>query len=103
MLVLRCSDLEISKAFYEKLGFCFEQEQHGNGPVHYASDENGFVFELYPAKEGETDRTRVGFEISGLGEKLAHFESYDTYEYHGMQIPIITDPDGRKIELYDRQ
>ena len=51
LLVLRCTDVEITWRFYEQLGLAFVEEKHGNGPQHYAWENSGFVLELYPAAE----------------------------------------------------
>ena len=37
LLVLRCKDIEKTKAFYEKLSLFFVKEQHEKGAVHYAT------------------------------------------------------------------
>ena len=34
LLVLRCRDIEATRAFYETLGICFTQEKHGTGKNH---------------------------------------------------------------------
>ena len=52
LLVLRTEDLERSVRFYRTLGLRFAEEQHGNGPVHYACELGETVLELYPAKPG---------------------------------------------------
>lgn len=82
LLVLRCKDLQASKRFYEDLGIQFEKEQHGNGPIHYAAVFSGFVFELYPAETQATDYTRLGFSSTQFAESI-----------------VLTDPDGRKVEI----
>jgi hypothetical protein len=49
-ITVQASDIEATKAFYEaQLGVSFKSEQHGSGPVHYAVDLGGCVFEIYPA------------------------------------------------------
>lgn len=64
LLVVRCKELEASKPFYELLGFTFVKEQHGGGPLHYSSQDAGFVFALYPlAKNEAVGDTRVGFPV----------------------------------------
>jgi catechol 2,3-dioxygenase-like lactoylglutathione lyase family enzyme len=35
-VVLRCADLERSRAFYEALGLTVVPEQHGAGPAHFS-------------------------------------------------------------------
>jgi catechol 2,3-dioxygenase-like lactoylglutathione lyase family enzyme len=49
---VRAADLEKSLAFYRALGLEFQQEQHGNGPIHYASIMRETVIEIFPGKPG---------------------------------------------------
>ncbi|MBB3232623.1 VOC family protein [Halomonas stenophila] len=103
LLVLRCKALEASKRFYELLGFCFVKEQHGDGPIHYASQEAGMVFELYPWPEDDvTDHTRLGFSVPNLGEIVANIETLSRHVIADEVVYIAQDPDGRKIELTER-
>ncbi len=54
VFVLRTNEVEKTLEFYQTLGLTFVQEQHGNGPVHYACESNGNVFEIYPqGKDGQ--------------------------------------------------
>ncbi|CAL2101708.1 protein of unknown function [Tenacibaculum sp. 190130A14a] len=48
LLVIRTGDPEKLKEQYELIGHKFDYHRHGNGPFHYASEQNGFVFEIYP-------------------------------------------------------
>lgn len=83
LLVLHCRDIQVSKQFYQSLGMQFVQEQHSNGPVHFAAECGGMVFELYPLKPSEAaDNIRLGFQTDIVKE-----------------ITLVTDPDGRKVEL----
>lgn len=82
IIVLRCHDLAACKSFYESLGCTFTQEQHGTSPIHYAAHVNGIIFELYPSTHATPDHTRLGF-----------------YSDQVTQQTILTDPDGRKVEL----
>lgn len=105
LLVLRCRDLETCKRFYEQLGFSFLKEQHGTGPLHYATELGGLVFELYPLKLGAAvDQTRLGFRLSvegSLEERLnrAKIDIISRYEFQQRRILVVQDPDGRKVEL----
>lgn len=88
LFVLRCSDLRASKQFYEQLGFSFVEEQHGCGPVHYSSENAGFVFELYPLVSSESvDNTRLGFSVEGLGNIIPDLELVDQYKFGGRVLP----------------
>jgi lactoylglutathione lyase len=87
LFVLRCSDLRASKQFYEQLGFSFVEEQHGCGPVHYSSENAGFVFELYPLVSSESvDNTRLGFSVEGLGNIIPDLELVDQYKFGGQHV-----------------
>lgn len=103
LLVLRCKKLETSKQFYERLGFTFVKEKHGGGPLHYSSQDAGFVFELYPLAENEAvGNSRVGFSVKGIQQVLSQVPIASQYEFNGKQIYIVRDPDGRKIELSEQ-
>ncbi len=100
LLVLRCQSLEASKRFYERLGFRFVKEQHHDGPIHYASEEAGMVFELYPSREEDvTDRTRLGFRVQNPEEIVANLETLSRHVIDDEVVHIVQDPDGRKVEL----
>jgi len=104
LLVLRCGELLASKQFYEQLGFSFVEEQHGCGPMHYSSENVGFVFELYPLVSSESvDNTRLGFSVEGLGNITPDLELVDQYEFGGKHVYIVQDPDGRKVELSEQK
>ena len=100
LLVLRCQQLETSRQFYESLGFRFVAEKHGTGPRHYAAEDAGFVFELYPAAANEAlGNTRLGFRVKHVPQSLAQAPETTTREFDGTWIYIVRDPDGRKVEL----
>ncbi len=100
LLVIRCQDIEVSKCFYERLGLSFVKEQHGKGPLHYACENNACVFELYPNNgQPPQDNNRIGFKVSNLPEVMRHISAFESYELAGNTIYIVTDPDGRKVEL----
>lgn len=104
LLVLRCRDLQSSKYFYERFGFLFVKEQHGAGPVHYSSQDAGFVFELYPLSEDEgVGNSRLGFSVEGVGHVLSHLNITGQYELNGKQIYLVRDPDGRTVELSEQK
>jgi hypothetical protein len=45
-LVLRASNLVASRNFYEQLGLDFTAEQHGGGPLHYATASSSSCIRL---------------------------------------------------------
>lgn len=103
LLVLRCRELEASKRFYELLGFGFVREKHGDGPLHYSSQDAGFVFELYPLRENEQAcNSRVGFSVKDIQQVLSQVAITSQHEFNGKQIYIVRDPDGRSVELREQ-
>ncbi|OUR88493.1 hypothetical protein A9Q81_23910 [Gammaproteobacteria bacterium 42_54_T18] len=87
LLVIRCKDIEESRVFYERLGLAFMKEKHGNGPVHYSSEHDDMVFELYPNKgEAPTDNTRLGFKIANLAGSLGGMDISSTYEFNAQTV-----------------
>lgn len=103
LLVLRCRELEASKRFYELLGFGFVKEKHHSGPLHYSSQDAGFVFELYPLAENEeAGNSRIGFSVKDIQQVLSQVTITSQHEFNGKQIYVVPDPDGRKVELREQ-
>lgn len=50
VLVLRSSDMEQLRSFFEEFGLRFAEEKHGSGPTHYAAQAGARVLEIYPEK-----------------------------------------------------
>lgn len=95
LIVLRSTDIERLKVFYEKLGFSFIKEKHGNGPEHYASGKYGYILELYPAKEN--DKIGLGFKVDNLLECREALLEYSPGIISDRFV--VRDPDGRRVEI----
>ena len=48
LVVLRARDAERHVSFYSGLGLDFVRHRHGSGPEHFACEDQGSVFEIYP-------------------------------------------------------
>jgi len=92
LLVLYSPQLEECRRFYEGLGLHFAAEQHGQGPRHYAATlADGSVFEIYPARPGhETGTLRLGLTITGAAATPPFAPGRH----------LLTDPDGRTIDIH---
>jgi hypothetical protein len=107
LLVLRCRDVELTRRFYEKLGFVFTEECHGSGPRHYASESGPFVLELYPCTAAQPpDNVRLGFStpllanVSGdIRHDLEMTVLKPPYTAGDRLLMLLQDPDGRKVEV----
>lgn len=109
LLVLKTSQVERLRDFYQALGFSFQEEKHGNGPIHFSATIQDTVLEIYPlpkSMQQADTTTRLGFRIAKLHETIQHIEE------QGGQIisvpkqtewgytAIVKDPDGRSVELH---
>ncbi len=111
LLVIKTEKPELLKRQYEMLGFVFDYHQHGNGPFHYASEINGFVFEIYPLTKSMTiadNSIRLGFEVENLKNVVDQLKSTnwtilsEVKETKWGLTALIKDLDGRKVELKNK-
>jgi catechol 2,3-dioxygenase-like lactoylglutathione lyase family enzyme len=97
LLVLRCSDLAASRAFYEALGLEFRDEKHGTGPEHFSCRVGALVLELYPVSDPPSSLERLGFRVLDVESVTkAAVLAGGRLERPG----VLLDPDGRKVELH---
>ena len=107
LVVLRVADLERSAAFYRTLGLTFTKHAHGSGPEHYASEADGFVFELYPAtaKQPATASARIGFAVVDVDATLAAVAGSSVVtpaaDSPWGRWAVVADPDGHRVELVE--
>lgn len=108
LLVIRVTDLERSRSWYERLGFEFSQEQHGDGPVHYAAAEAGFVFELYPESPSNpvSSGVRLGFCVPDVRaivdtQRLSESVVLEPERRSERFGTVLVDPDGIKVEIHE--
>jgi lactoylglutathione lyase len=108
LLVIRTKEPEELKRQYELLGFVFDYHQHGNGPHHFASEKDGFVFEIYPltkSMEKADGSIRLGFDIEALKQKVTEIANSNwkivspLAETEWGLTAVVQDLDGRKVEL----
>jgi hypothetical protein len=103
LVVLRSSNPALLAGFYPKTGLVFQQEKHGNGPVHFAADLEGCVLEIYPqgAEGPSTSVLRLGLTVPHLSDLIGTpgeaVRSQQSTE-HGLQAVIVA-PEGRVLEL----
>jgi catechol 2,3-dioxygenase-like lactoylglutathione lyase family enzyme len=103
-VVLRCADLERSRAFYEALGLDPVAEQHGGGARHYACAVGRIVLELYPSSGKPTSGLRLGLGVENVGAVV------DAMRRAGADLvradvtgpspqAVLRDPDGHEVVL----
>ena len=100
-LVLYSPDIEKLRQFYEKIGLQFKQEQHGKGPVHYSTQVEGIVLEIYPHGDDRPKKQRIGFTIPNLEITVNQIASSFPFAIKSISTKnaILIDPDYRTIEL----
>lgn len=100
-LVIKCTDLEKSKAFYEAIGFHPVKEKHGNGVEHYSFALNDFIIELYPSNKIIEGRLIFGLEIKisidEIMQRLKFISSDQELSKNKDGKFSINDPDGNRI------
>lgn len=106
LLVLRSRDCERTVRFYREIGLVFLQHRHGSGPLHYASESAGFVFEIYPlGTASPTTSVRFGFSVDDVDSLVEPVvELGGTLVSGPADSPwgrraVVTDPDGHTVEL----
>ena len=107
LIVIRSPDIDRAVTFYETIGMLFERHSHGKGPEHYASETCGFVFEIYPQRNGSanTANTRLGFSVDSVDDILGLLESLDVEvvspakDSQWGRRAVVRDLDGHTVEL----
>lgn len=104
LLVIYCEDVDQNKSFYESFGLRFVEEKHGAGPVHYSSEIDNLVLELYPKGKNVVSQIRLGIKVASLEQlkdsllqKFPDITMIETKISNKVHL-IITDLDGRKID-----
>lgn len=103
-IVIRCRDLDRSRAFHEALGMAFVREQHGRGPLHYALRLGTVVLELYPATGEASTPIRIGLRVRDVRTTLAAAKAAGgtvVRDHTAADAPsaVVRDPDGHEIAL----
>ena len=107
LLVIRSSDMQRAVEFYQAIGLRFALHRHGTGPEHYASEESGFVFEIYPRKDtkNDTSRTRIGFRVENVDAIVNVLRNLQTTivtepaDTECGRRAVVKDFDGHSVEL----
>lgn len=115
LLVIRAKQPEKLADFYTKLGLEFHVEQHGSGPKHFCSSQDGSVFEIYPLKSltESTQNTRLGFVVDSIDNVIAAIAdntlivvppttNSDVNRPGSGRYAVLIDPEGHKVELVER-
>ena len=78
-LVLFTGHIEQARAFYRAVGLSLDDEDHGDGPTHFAADVSGVHFALFDAQpaSGRAPHWRdagssfPGFYVTSLDDTVA--------------------------------
>jgi predicted enzyme related to lactoylglutathione lyase len=112
LVVIKTNQLESLRVFYSELGLQFQEEKHGNGPVHFSTAIENTVLEIYPLPKSVSivdTTTRLGFSVENLDE------IFERLKQSGVQVvaepkgtewgysAVVKDPDGRAIELTQKK
>jgi lactoylglutathione lyase len=114
-LVLYAASPPATAAFYRTLGLQLEDEDHGEGPVHFATELGPVHFAIYPAQApGRATERRSGgssfpgFYVESLDQVAEALARAGAQMLTGhQQMPwgcrvVTEDPDGRAVEINQR-
>lgn len=108
LIVIRSRDIDRLAEFYSLLGCDFTKEKHGKGPEHYAHEEDGCVFEIYPQQENKpsTLGTRIGFQVGSVDDAVKRMVEAgigklvsEPKDSPWGRRAVVDDPDGHRVEL----
>lgn len=115
-LVLFTSDVDAAVRFYRAVGVPLAEEDHGEGPVHFAAELGDVHFALYPAPHpGRAPARRsagasfAGVYVESLDDALHEVDALDAPVLTGHEVMpwgcrfVAEDPDGRAVEVNDRR
>ena len=114
-LVLYAADAGKTAAFYRALGLDLENEDHGEGPAHFAAELGPVHFAIYPADTSGRALARraggssfPGFWVTSLEQAagaLGQAGSRIVQDHQEMPWGcrvVAEDPDGRCVEVNQR-
>ena len=108
LIVIRTKDPKVLAEFYQLMGLEFQYHRHGKGVWHYSATINNVVFEIYPllkSQQSPDQSLRLGFVVDNLDDLIEKLRSQSVKIISAPQssewgyFAVISDPDGRKIEL----
>jgi catechol 2,3-dioxygenase-like lactoylglutathione lyase family enzyme len=115
-LVLTTGHIEQARAFYQAAGLSLEEEDHGGGAVHYATDIGGVHFALFDAgpaggrapQRGDAGSSFAGFWVASLEDTVAALTAQKALFLARHEVcdwgcrVVVEDPDGRPVEINQR-
>ena len=111
LVVLRTADVVKALSFYRAFGLEFDQECHGQGVIHYACTLGTSTIEIYPGIDGSAPSplqggaTMLGFRVANIDAVVIKLQEIGNTVLPTIQSTpwgrrlVLTDPDGRKVEL----
>ncbi|MFB6454191.1 VOC family protein [Chitinophaga sp. Hz27] len=111
LLVIKTDKPEQQVEFYAAIGFQFIYHQHGTGPFHYSSTDEGLVLEIYPlpaAVHGTDHTTRLGFTVHNLELTMQTLQKLNVTVITAPRqtewglMALVQDMDGRRVELTEK-
>lgn len=115
-IVLFSNQSDRTVAFYRSVGVAFEEEEHGDGLVHSAADVGDVHMAVFPTHDGPAapgwragGSTFVGFYVDSLDQTVAALRRLGFTILADHQVrewgcrAVVEDPDGRAVEINQRQ
>lgn len=115
LIVLWVANAIAALDFYRALGFRFEIASSAEGLDYYACYLGKTVIEIHPGSVGTASQpyqggsVMLGLKVDNIDEVLAKAQKLskttlpDAHESRWGKRVVLTDPDGRKIQLIERK
>jgi predicted enzyme related to lactoylglutathione lyase len=113
-IIVWTNRLQQTVDFYRALGLALDEEQHEEGPLHYACHFGGTHFAVFEAEGGsaigrrESGCTQIGLHVRDVDEAFTVAKglgAHVVWEPRAMpwgRAAVVCDPDGRPVELNER-
>jgi lactoylglutathione lyase len=114
-LVLFSAAMDDTVAFYRAIGLELDEEDHGDGPVHFATDVDGVHFAVFGAADPghapawqHAGSVFAGFYVASLADTVAAVQARGAPVLVEHQVrpwgcrAVVADPDGRPVEINQR-
>lgn len=114
-LVLFSADVNRTVAFYRAISLDLAEEDHGEGPLHFATEIDGVHIAVFNATApGRSPAWQhagncfAGFYVAALDDVVAALRAQDAPVLVEHQVrpwgcrAVVSDPDGRPVEINQR-
>jgi hypothetical protein len=95
--ILRSKQITETRAFYEQYS-PWEEEQHGQGPIHYSSHWADLFVEIYPMRKPYSSTSELVIQVDNLPIDELQKQGISILQQNASHV-LLEDPDGRLVQI----